>query len=203
MPFAGGSVDLDSLDMLLLLTSIERQFGVRIPNSAVGKEVFQSVASLSRYVQTNHGQASAKPAAAPPPVVDWLARLPHGPEFRFVSRVIEVRPGEFARGIWAPTGKEPFFAGHFPGSPLVPGVLIAEALAQVAGLAGPDGSGPGGKLAHVDVRFEQAVAPPVEIELTAKLIRVLGPLQMFDVAAQAGARIVARGSVTLHRGGAT
>ena len=51
MPFFGGNVDLDSLDMLLLLTSIERQFGVRIPNETIGKEVFQNLASLANYIQ--------------------------------------------------------------------------------------------------------------------------------------------------------
>src|SRR5690349_1762911 len=61
MPFFGGNVDLDSLDMLLLVTSIERQFGLRIPNEAVGKEVFQNVASLARYVQDHASQASAAP----------------------------------------------------------------------------------------------------------------------------------------------
>src|SRR4051812_8308730 len=65
MPFFGGNVDLDSLDMLLLVTSIERQFGLRIPNEAVGKEVFQNVGSLTRYVQDHAGQSAAPPAAAP------------------------------------------------------------------------------------------------------------------------------------------
>jgi len=199
MPFFGGEVDLDSLDMLLLVTSIERQFGVHIPNEAVGKEVFQNVSSLARYVQGHRGTAGppAKVAVVP---VDWLSHLPHGPEFRFVSRVIEVRPGESARGVWALNGTEPFFAGHFPGKPIVPGMLIAEALAQLSGLAGPVGSGAGGKLAQVDVRFEQAVAPPVEIELASRVVRVLGPLQHFDVIAQVGQTILARGSITLHRG---
>lgn len=199
MPFFGGDVDLDSLDMLLLVTSIERHFGVRIPNEAVGKEVFQNVGSLARYVQDHRGEAPVKGVV----VVarsDPLAGLPHGKEFRFVSRVTDVRPGESARGVWSLTGTEPFFAGHFPGNPIVPGVLIAEALAQLSGLAGPAGSGPQGKLAQVDIRFEQAVVPPVEIELSSKLSRVMGALQMCEVVAQVGPAVVARGTITLHRG---
>jgi acyl carrier protein len=194
MPFFGGNVDLDSLDMLLLLTSIERKFGVKIPNEKVGKEAFQNLGSLAQYIQ-NHRGASDKS-----PKTDWIAKLPHGPEFRFVSRVDEVRPGEMARGAWIVSGKEPYLAGHFPGSPIVPGVLIAEALAQISGMAGPTESGPGGKVAQIDVRFEEPAIPPVEITINSKLIRVLGALQMFDVAAQVGSTVVARGSIALHRG---
>jgi 3-hydroxyacyl-[acyl-carrier-protein] dehydratase len=194
MPFLGGSVDLDSLDMLLLLTSIERKFGIRIPNETVGKAAFQNLASLATYIQQNRDSAKAAPET------DWLARLPHGPEFRFLSRVVEVRPGEMASGVWAVSGKEPFLAGHFPGSPIVPGVLIAEALAQISGIAGPSDSGPGGKVAHIDIRFEQSAVPPVEIALSSKLVRVLGSLQMCEVTAQVGSTILARGSITLHRG---
>jgi 3-hydroxyacyl-[acyl-carrier-protein] dehydratase len=194
MPFFGGNVDLDSLDMLLLLTSIERKYGVKIPNETVGKEAFQNLASLAGYIQRHRGEAKGSPQ------IDWIARLPHGPEFRFVSRVDEVQPGAMARGAWIVTGKEAFLAGHFPGSPIVPGVLIAEALAQISGMAGPENSGSGGKVAQIDIRFEASAVPPVEIAIKSKLVRVLGALQMFEVAAQAGGTVLARGSITLHRG---
>jgi 3-hydroxyacyl-[acyl-carrier-protein] dehydratase len=194
MPFFGGNVDLDSLDMLLLLTSVERKFGVKIPNEAAGKEAFQNLASLAGYIQQHRA------AAKGPQEIDWIACLPHGPEFRFVSRVDEVRPGEMARGAWIVTGKEPFIAGHFPGSPIVPGVLIAEALAQISGIAGPANSGSGGKVAHIDLRFEAPAVPPVEITISSKLVRVLGALQMYEVIAQVGPTVLARGSIALHRG---
>jgi len=194
MPFFGGNVDLDSLDMLLLLTSIERKYGIKMPSEAVGKEAFQNLASLAGYIQRT--RAAGKPA----PEIDWLARLPHGPEFRFVTRVDEVRPGEMARGAWIVSGKEPYLAGHFPGSPIVPGVLIAEALAQISGIAGPSDSGPEGRVARIDIRFEAPAVPPVEITLSSKIVRVLGSLQMCDVTAQSGATVLARGSITLHRG---
>jgi 3-hydroxyacyl-[acyl-carrier-protein] dehydratase len=205
MPFFGGDLDLDSLDMLLLVTSIERQFGVKIPNEAVGKEVFQSVATLTQYVQRQRtAQAAGEPAggqaAATGAGVDWLAHLPHGEGFRFISRVLDVKPGEMAHGLWTLSGQEPFFAGHFPGRPVVPGVLMAEALAQLSGLAGPPSSGRQGMLAHVDVRFERAIAPPVEIDLMSRLAGVHGKLQMFEVEARVGGDVVARGTITLVRG---
>jgi 3-hydroxymyristoyl/3-hydroxydecanoyl-(acyl carrier protein) dehydratase len=82
-------------------------------------------------------------------------------------------------------------------------VLIVEALAQLSGLAGPavaaNGGAEEGKLAHVDVRFDAAVAPPAEIILQTKLLRAMGSLQQFTVEASSAGAAVARGTLTLHR----
>ena len=96
MPFFGSNADIDSLDILLLLGSIEKEFGLRIPSEAVGREVFQNVGTLVRYVDEHRdggagGGAAAK--ATPGGQSDLLARLPHGESFRFVSRVLEVAFG--------------------------------------------------------------------------------------------------------------
>ena len=61
--------------------------------------------------------------------------LPHRPPFLFVDEVVEIVPGQSAKGVWALTGSEPFFAGHFPGRPTLPGVLMVEAMAQLGGIA--------------------------------------------------------------------
>jgi 3-hydroxymyristoyl/3-hydroxydecanoyl-(acyl carrier protein) dehydratase len=146
-----------------------------------------------------------------PPAADpRIEKLPHGPAFRFVSRIEALTPGQTGRGVWETAGDEPFYAGHFPDHPVVPGVLIGEALAQMAGLVGladtdtdpetaADAAPVGGMLAQIDVRFHRPVSPPAEIQLHATLTRRVGPLTQFDVEATCGDQRIARGGLTLVR----
>jgi 3-hydroxyacyl-[acyl-carrier-protein] dehydratase len=67
-------------------------------------------------------------------VNDPLAALPHGPEFRFVDTLDTLDPGKSATASYRVRGDEAFLAGHFPGNPLMPGVILIEAIAQLGGV---------------------------------------------------------------------
>lgn len=144
-----------------------------------------------------------------------LTLLPHRPPFRFLTRILEMAPSQSGQAVWSVMGDEAFLTGHFPGNPIVPGVLIIEALAQLSGLVGalhapsstvaaaagiaplPSVRFPQGKLAHADVRFRDAVSPPAEILLLSRLTRTFGALRQFDVQAKSGEQTTAQGHLTL------
>lgn len=201
MPFFNSEADLDSLDILLLVASVEKAFGIKIANEQVGQTAFQNVRSLTEFIAAQVNKAGVPAGPAP---IDHLANLPHGDSFRFISQITVIKPGESGEGIWDLSGSEPFFTGHFPGRPLVPGVLMAEALAQLSGIVGAElSAGPPiqGALAHVDVRFDRPVVPPARIVLKSMFLRQMGNLQQFEVSAEVGGEIVARGTLALHRPG--
>lgn len=124
--------------------------------------------------------------------------LPHRAPFIFIDEIVEHRPGESALGrkVFAP--EEPFFAGHFPGDPLVPGVILTEALAQTAGIA----AGQAGKSFRLSaikgMKFLRAVRPSEVIELFARKVAAVGPLWQFEVTARVDGQIAADGVVVLN-----
>ena len=63
-----------------------------------------------------------------------LSSLPHGPEFRFVHQLETLTPGAEGSALWTVDGNEDYLKGHFPGHPLIPGVLMVESIAQLAGI---------------------------------------------------------------------
>mgnify|MGYP001825551874 CR=1 FL=1 len=102
--------------------------------------------------------------------------LPHRPPFLFVDQIHELVPGERAVGSWCPSPDEPFFAGHFPGRPTLPGVLMCEAIAQVGACAVLADSRFAGKLplfGGLDgARFRRQVVPGDELTLEVELGRM-------------------------------
>ena len=124
--------------------------------------------------------------------------LPHRAPFIFIDEVLELHPGKLAacRKTFSPD--EPFFAGHFPDDPIVPGVILTEALAQTAGLAG-GGEGRAFRLTAIkSMKFPGAVRPQEEIALRAEKRGAVGGLWQFEVSARVGERVVAEGVVVLN-----
>lgn len=102
--------------------------------------------------------------------------LPHRYPFALVDRIIEYVPGKKAVGIKNVTFNEPHFQGHFPGRPLMPGVLIVEAMAQVGGVVLtqlPDLEGSLFVFAGIDkVRFRRPVVPGDQLVMTTELLSI-------------------------------
>lgn len=123
--------------------------------------------------------------------------LPHRAPFVFVDRVLAVVAGERADCAKRFPADTPFFAGHFPGDPLVPGVILTEALAQTAGIAAGDATRSFRLAAIRQMKFLQAVRPDDEIRLEARKSGEVGGLLQFGVCAKVDNRTVAEGIIIL------
>nr|WP_245939978.1 3-hydroxyacyl-ACP dehydratase FabZ [Stenomitos frigidus] len=127
--------------------------------------------------------------------------LPHRYPFSLVDRIIKYSPGKLAVGIKNVTFNEPHFQGHFPGRPIMPGVLIVEAMAQVGGVVLTQMADIQGGLfmfAGIDkVRFRRPVVPGDQLVMTVELLSVkrrrFGTMQG---RAEVDGRLVAEGELT-------
>ena len=133
---------------------------------------------------------------------DPLDSLPHGPEFRFVDRLLKLEPGKSGSGEYTVRGDEPFLRGHFPGQPIFPGVLLVEAAAQLAGtVAQSDAQIPpmtGVKLTAMrGIKILGTARPGEVIQLEAKILNRLGNLIQAQVIAAVNQQIVMQGELTL------
>jgi 3-hydroxyacyl-[acyl-carrier-protein] dehydratase len=136
-----------------------------------------------------------------------LPVLPHRTPFLFVDRVMKLEPNQsiVAERLLRP--EEPQFAGHFPGRPIMPGVLVAEALAQASGLllglseklaGGPPLARPKMFfLAMTNIKFQHPAAPGDVLRLRAVSDRTLSGLFRFNVEAMVGDRLIATGALML------
>lgn len=126
--------------------------------------------------------------------------LPHREPFVFVNSVLEHSPGLSATCEKVFAEAEPFFQGHFPGNPLVPGVLLTEALAQTAGIAaGAPAAGKSYRLSAIkQMKFSRPVKPGDVIVLVAEKSAAVGGLLQFSVSARVGGVVVAEGFLVLN-----
>ena len=128
--------------------------------------------------------------------------LPHRPPFVFVRELIETNPGVSAECATTFDAGDPMFVGHFPGNPLVPGVILTEALAQTAGIAAasghPDRERPLFLLSAIrGMKFHRAALPGERINLRAEKMAQVGDLVQFSVTATVGGVSVAEGQIVL------
>ncbi len=131
-----------------------------------------------------------------------MAMLPHRFPMLLVDRVEDIILGTSARGIKAVTINEPFFAGHFPGRPIMPGVLIVEALAQTAGVLAIRTLGDAGlgKLVYFmaieNAKFRSPVEPGCLLDLKVDYVQNRGRVSKFAGRAEIAGKLVAEASFT-------
>jgi 3-hydroxyacyl-[acyl-carrier-protein] dehydratase len=134
-----------------------------------------------------------------PPVTRHIPDLPHRPPFVFVRKVLTREPGVSAECETQFSRDDPMFAGHFPGDPLVPGVILTEALAQTAGIAAHEENSKTRFLLSAirQMKFFQAVRPEEKIILRARKMGEVDELLQFEVEALIDNTLVAAGQLVL------
>ena len=128
-----------------------------------------------------------------------MAIIPHRYPFLLIDRIVELEPGQRAVGEKLVTIGEPFFQGHFPDYPIMPGVLIVEALAQtgcVAALSLPENKGKLGIFAGIDnVRFKRPVTPGDTLRLEVRLEKMRRSIGRATGTATVAGQIVCEGEL--------
>jgi 3-hydroxyacyl-[acyl-carrier-protein] dehydratase len=135
--------------------------------------------------------------------------LPHRPPFLFVDKILEFNAGISIVTENYISPRQIFFQGHFPGNPVMPGVLITEALAQTSGLlmgltlkekkSSGQGSPAGFVLTTIDMKFLLPVAAGSTLRMTSTLQKKFGALYRFGVAGTVSEKTVAKGILSLGR----
>ncbi len=131
-----------------------------------------------------------------------LGHLPHGPEFRFLDRLLALDPGKEGAGEYRVRGNEPFLAGHFPNQPMLPGVLMVEALAQLAGVVAQSDPAvtpmPGLKLTALrNVKILGTALPGEVIQIQARITGRLGNLVQSEGTVAVNQAVILQASLTL------
>lgn len=130
--------------------------------------------------------------------------IPHRQPFMLIDTIEELEPGVRAVGKKCVSYNEPYFAGHFPGNPVMPGVLIIEALAQVGAVAIlglPENKGKTAYFAGIDkAKFKQKVVPGDVLMLETKIIKSKGPIGIGEATATVNGKVVAKAELTFAIG---
>ncbi len=144
----------------------------------------------------------------PVDVIKIQSILPHRYPFLLVDRVIELEPNKRIRAIKNVTINEPFFQGHFPGHPVMPGVLVVEAMAQAGGLLTqlsleetPEKSEKLFYLVKVDnARFSKMVVPGDQLDIEVVLKRTIRNMAMYECVARVDGKVAASADILCAEG---
>lgn len=132
--------------------------------------------------------------------IDIQRILPHRYPFLLVDKIVEMEEGKSVKGIKNVTINEPFFQGHFPGNPIMPGVLICEALAQVGAvllLGMEENKGKLGVLTGINnFKFRKQVVPGDTLELYAELVTYRHGMGKANVEAKVDGKTAAKGEMS-------
>ena len=137
-----------------------------------------------------------------PDLAAALRHLPHGPEFRFLDRLLALDPGKSATGEYTIRGDEPFLRGHFPDQPIFPGVLLVEAAAQLAGVVAQSDPNvppmPGLKLTALrGVKILGAAKPGEILSLEARITGRMANLVQAQATISVSGKVLMQGELTL------
>lgn len=127
-------------------------------------------------------------------IKDIMKLIPHRYPFLLIDRITECFPGKSVKGYKNVTMNEPYFMGHFPDNPIMPGVLQVEALAQLSSgilMTLPEYKGKLALFAGIDgVRFKRIVTPGDKLEMQAEIVRLKGPIAKVKCSASVDGKIV-------------
>ncbi|NTF41900.1 3-hydroxyacyl-[acyl-carrier-protein] dehydratase FabZ [Rhizobium sp. AC27/96] len=141
----------------------------------------------------------AKASLSSADVLEIMKLLPHRYPFLMVDKIIEIDSDNSAIGIKNVTANEPQFTGHFPGSPIMPGVLLIEGMAQTAGAICARKDGIGGNLVYFmtidNARFRRPVVPGDRVEFHVVKLKQRGTIWKFHCDAKVDGSLVAEADI--------